>query len=621
MFHVEHWRAMFDILIIGGGHAGVEAAWIASQFNLNVGIVTLPGVGLASTPCNPAIGGVGKGQVVKELDALGGLMGRLADLAGIQYRTLNESKGYAVHSTRVQVDKERYTEFAEKIISTETSIEIIRDKLMGVASENCFKLSLESGRILECKKLIVTAGTFLSGKTHIGPEVRTGGRYESDNSSGAKEIFSNVKTNVKKFKTGTPPRLNRNTINYEMMEVQPSDSNTFNFHFSHELSKRFLKQIDCYITWTNEETHNLIESSKNSSPLFNGQIMAVGPRYCPSIEDKVFRYPDRKKHHLFIEKEGLDIETVYPNGLSTSLPKTVQEKILKTIPALKDSEIINYGYAVEYDVVDTRELDKQLEYKAIPGLYFAGQVNGTSGYEEAAAQGFVAGLSSSLSLLGRDKITFSRRDSYIGVLIEDLVTNYREEPYRLFTARSENRLFIREDNNFSRMYKYRSEMNLKTKLDSFYEKYLLEKNVLLKAIKSKHLNFNSEFKSLFDEFKIPRNDKGIFLEEVLKMGHVDPYKFLSSFLDKVGLLLNPALIKEVSITIKYEGYIARSDREYTKVEKLDSRKINWEELSNSHNISTECRQLISSIKPLTFSELKNINGIRPATLAFVACNI
>lgn len=612
---------MFDILIIGAGHAGVEAAWIAHQHGLQVGMVTLPGIDIASTPCNPAIGGVGKGQVVRELDALGGLMGRIADLAGIQYRTLNESKGFAVHSTRAQVDKEKYSFYANKIISEETNIEIIRARVDGVSKEDYFSVALDTGEVLTSTRIIVTAGTFLAGKTHIGDEVKSGGRYDQQSSGAALDIFSGIKTNKKRFKTGTPPRLDKNTINYELMEVQPSDNETRNFHFAHSEHERNLKQIDCYITWTNEETHNLIDGSKERSPMYNGQISAIGPRYCPSIEDKIFRYPDRKRHHLFIEKEGLNIDTVYPNGLSTSLPKDIQEKILKTVPALAESRIINYGYAVEYDVIETRSLNRELEYVEIPGLYFAGQINGTSGYEEAAAQGFIAGLSAARKSLNEESIYFSRRDSYIGVLIEDLVTNYREEPYRLFTARSENRLFIREDNNFERMYPYRRQFNLNLALDSFYKTYNTQRAALYSAIKKKHFAGNKKNKEFLKQFDVSLPDAGFFLEDILRMGHLNPVEFFKRYLETIGLSFPNYLIRTIAITIKYEGYIERSEREYKKVKKLDSKKINWNEISTSTNISTECRQLIEMVKPETFSELKNINGIRPATLAFVACNL
>ncbi len=487
MFYVEQglMNNVFDILIIGGGHAGVEAVWIAAQFDLRVGLLSGPGASLASTPCNPAVGGVGKGQVVREIDALGGLMGILSDQAGIQFRTLNESKGYAVQSTRVQVDKELYTKVAQEMLSQLPNLTIIREMVKSVEREgDSFLVKTDTGNVIQAKKVIITTGTFLNGKLHTGEEQTLGGRVECKNSVGLNDLLNDIKTLPNRFKTGTPPRIDKNTIDFSKMEPQESDSETRNFHSLSSPYERNSKQVPCFLTRTNSETLSIIRANKHRSPIFNGQIKGVGPRYCPSIEDKAFRYTEKDVHHVFVEPEGLDLDTIYPNGVSTSLPKDVQESFIRTISGLENAKILIHGYAVEYDVVDTSELSQAMEYQSIPGLFFAGQVCGTSGYEEAAGQGIIAGINASLSFLGRETLILDRNDSYIGVMIEDLVSNKRDEPYRLFTARSENRLYVREDNTVQRMIKYRKSLELSSKLDNFQEGFLEEVEILEKIIDS-----------------------------------------------------------------------------------------------------------------------------------------
>ncbi|MFP5387593.1 MAG: tRNA uridine-5-carboxymethylaminomethyl(34) synthesis enzyme MnmG, partial [Bacteriovoracia bacterium] len=461
---------MFDILVVGGGHAGIEAAYIASQFDLDVGIITIPGIGLGSAPCNPSVGGVGKGQVVRELDALGGLMGILADKAGIQFRTLNDSKGFAVQSSRVQIDKEKYSEEAEKIIASIPNITVIREKVTSIHKNEFFEVRGEN--LYLTRKVIMTVGTFLNGKLHTGSEQSYGGRVGCEKSDGLQDLFSDIKTRPQRFKTGTPPRLNKATIDYSKLEEQPSDDRVRNFHCLHSPFERQISQVSCWLARTNQTTMEIIRSNKEKSPMFNGQIKGVGARYCPSIEDKAFRYPEKHVHHVFIEPEGLNLDTVYPSGISSSLPKDVQEQYVRSMDGLESAEIKVYGYAVEYDVIDTTDLRLTLEHVHIPDLYFAGQVNGTSGYEEAAGQGFIAGANASLAIKGKNPLILSRHESYIGVMIEDLTSNTRDEPYRLFTARSENRLYIREDNSLLRMWSYRTEFGLNLPIDQYQKSFI-----------------------------------------------------------------------------------------------------------------------------------------------------
>ncbi len=612
----------FDIIIIGGGHAGSEAAWISSQFGLKVGLISSPNAGLASAPCNPAIGGVGKGQVVREIDALGGLMGIIADRAGIQYRTLNESKGFAVQSTRVQVDKELYTKTAEELLSRVPNLLIIRDMVRSVDKiENAFEVQTESGSVLRAKKIVVTTGTFLNGKLHTGEEQKAGGRVECKESVGLNQLFKEIKTLPNRFKTGTPPRLDRNTIDFSQLEPQESDSSTRNFHSMNSPFSRAARQVSCYLTKTNSQTLGIIRENKKRSPIFNGQIKGIGPRYCPSIEDKAFRYTEKDVHHVFIEPEGLDIDSIYPNGVSTSLPKDVQEAFVRTIKGLENVKILVHGYAVEYDVVDTSQLNRSMEYSSIPGLYFAGQVCGTSGYEEAAGQGIIAGINASLAFLGKEMLILDRNDSYIGVMIEDLVTNKRDEPYRLFTARSENRLYVREDNTISRMRKYRRALDLSSALDDYQEAFLEQVELLENLVSSTMFYATAENRDYFARKHYGPLENNISFKELLKRPDNNPVSVLETETLRLGVVFDLDVIRTVAIATKYEGYIDRAVVETERINRLGRKRINWESLADSKNISYECKLRIKQIRPETFGQLQRIEGIRPATLAYVAGNL
>lgn len=607
----------FDVLVVGGGHAGIEAAYIASQFGLEVGIITIPGIGLGSAPCNPSVGGVGKGQVVRELDALGGLMGILADRAGIQFRTLNDSKGFAVQSSRVQIDKEKYSEEAEKIIATIPNIEVIREKVTKISKNDLFEVTGEN--TYRARKVIMTVGTFLNGKLHTGSEQTPGGRVGCDKSGGLQDIFADIKTRPQRFKTGTPPRLDKSTIDYSKLEEQPSDPSVRNFHCLHSPFERHISQVSCYLARTNKNTMDIIRANKEKSPMFNGQIKGVGARYCPSIEDKAFRYPEKHVHHVFIEPEGLNLDTVYPSGISSSLPKDVQEEYVHSIEGLENAKIKIYGYAVEYDVVDTTDLKLTLEHSEVENLYFAGQVNGTSGYEEAAGQGFIAGANAALSLLGLDPLILSRHDSYIGVMIEDLTSNTRDEPYRLFTARSENRLYIREDNSILRMWPYRTKFHLNLPIDQYQREFIRQYNEMMSFCDETMISEKSPlFKEFSGEGELQQLTRRMSVSEILCQAWLNPVTTLERILQFHGIVLSYDLVRTVAISKKYDGYIKRSEDQFERLKKMDNMKINWEEITASNNISFECKQRIARIKPETFGQLKLIEGIRPATLAVVA---
>ncbi|MDH4466744.1 MAG: tRNA uridine-5-carboxymethylaminomethyl(34) synthesis enzyme MnmG [Bacteriovoracaceae bacterium] len=596
----------YDILILGAGHAGSEAAHIAASFNLRVGLLTLPDVPIASAPCNPSIGGVGKGQVVREIDALGGIMGKIADLSGIQYRTLNESKGAALQSTRVQIDKDIYAKKMEEELQKVKNLSIIRakvKKIHRIESEYLIETEAWSYRT---KRLIVTTGTFLNGVLHCGSEVAEGGRIGADPTDGLSQIFEGIQILETRFKTGTPPRINKDSINFQKLEIQPSDDLVNNFHWNHYSSKndRNLLQVPCYLTYTNKDTLSIVRENKEKSPMYNGQIRATGARYCPSLEDKAYRYVDKNIHHVFLEPEGLELNTYYPSGISTSLPKEIQQKFVRTISGLEDAIIEQYGYAVEYDVVDTTQLDFTLQMRNLPGLYFAGQVNGTSGYEEAAGQGFIAGANAALSLLEKDPLILSRHDSYIGVMIEDLVTEKRDEPYRLFSARCENRLMMREDNSFTRMYSYRKKMELNDQIDHYHESRRIEVEILQNLIDVKT--------SAGDTLRIG---------EVLKQPTLDPVVELQKFLEAADLNFRMDVVREVAISQKYAGYIAKANVDHARSNSKTNLKIsaiNLEKILKSNNISFECKQRISQYRPQTFEQLQKIPGLRPVTVAVIA---
>jgi tRNA uridine 5-carboxymethylaminomethyl modification enzyme len=616
MFHVEQ---KYSVVVIGGGHAGVEAVSILDQFSIATALITLPNVPIGSAPCNPSVGGVGKGQVVRELDALGGIMPYLSDLSGIQYRTLNESKGLAVQSTRVQIDKDKYAEFAGSYVRNLKHVKVIEGRLNSISkSDNLFKLHISENVTILAEKVIITAGTFLGGKLHQGEQVSFGGRVGTEAVSHLKDIFSEIKYNPKRFKTGTPARLFKGSVDTSVMIEQPSDSSTFNFSHSRLDGARNLLQVSCYLTRTNANTLKFIRDNKERSPMYNGQINGVGARYCPSIEDKAYRYPDKNDHHVFVEPEGLDCNTYYPSGISSSLPVDVQDSFLRSISGFENCEIQQYGYAVEYDVVDTQTLKHTLESKDVQGLYFAGQLNGTSGYEEAAGQGFIAGANAALMLLGKEPLVLNRNNSYIGVMIDDLVTMNRDEPYRLFTARAENRLNLREDNVYTRLGPIRLSFGLQNSIDIFIREYLNQFDSLLKFVTHFQINRHDQLISELAIERIENLPETMKLAELLKQSWLDPVDVLRRTFEIYGFDVSRFMVQQLAIEAKYFGYIQRLDEQNAKLVKIDNKKIQWEALIDSKNISFECRQRIKKVQPTTFGQLKRIEGIRPATLAVVA---
>jgi len=543
--------------------------------------------------CNPAIGGLAKGQLVKEIDALGGQMAKAADAAAIQFRMLNTRKGPAVRSTRAQVDRHAYKLYVKSVIDSQPNLDvmqgIVENILLKDGTVEGVKTSLNE--IYYCKALIVTPGTFLNGLIHIGLDHFDGGRIGEEPSKGLSSALKRLKLRMGRLKTGTCARLDGKTIHFDKLAIQPGDEDIKPFSF--QTKKIIKKQVPCYITYTNPKTHNIIRSNLDRSPLFTGKIKGAGARYCPSIEDKVYRFADRDRHHIFLEPEGLNTDEYYPNGISTSLPIDVQEKIAHSIEGLEDARITRPGYGIEYDYVDPTQLFPTLEVKSAPGLYLAGQINGTTGYEEAASLGLMAGINAALKVKCRNPLILERSQAYIGVLIDDLVTKGTNEPYRMFTSRVEYRLVLREDNADLRL----------TPIG--YKIGLVDEKAYHDVMKKKG-NIESEIKRL----------KGSRLEKVLRRPGVSYQDALAQ--EKVIPVLTSDEVNEVEIEIKYEGFIKRQLGDIGRFSKLERIKVPERiDYKVIHGLSNEIKEKLSNIKPLNLGQASRVSGVTPAAISIL----
>ena len=601
-----------DIIVIGGGHAGCEAAYAASRFNKKVLLVTHDTSSIGQMSCNPAIGGLGKSHLVREIDAMGGLMAVCADKAGIHFKILNSSKGPAVRATRSQSDRLLYSESVKSIINSEHSLSTLSDEVIDIEikSGNAAGVKLRSGEVIRAQKIILTAGTFLNGKLFTGEEEEDGGRKKSQPSKILANCLRNLDLGDARLKTGTPPRILASSIDFSALEVQPGDSPRPCMSFIGS-PEDHPDQMNCFITRTNEQTHDFIRSGLDRSPMFSGRIDGVGPRYCPSIEDKIHRFADKESHQIFIEPEGLLSKEVYPNGISTSMPKDIQEKMVKSILGFEKAKITQFGYAVEYDFFDPRNLSHTLETKNIKNLYFAGQINGTTGYEEAAAQGLVAGINAALSIEGKEPWIESRSNSYIGVLIDDLITLGTKEPYRMFTSRAEHRLLLREDNADQRLTPYAHSLGILSK-----ERW--------KIFQSKMAKIESETEAL-KRIKIDpssfggKNTSKQPVLSVLKRPEAkleDIYKLLKRSLPEKGVLL------DIETKKKYAGYIERQNKEIKKIQKYENAKIPEEIIfSDIVGLSNEVKQKLEKVLPKTIAHAQRIPGITPAAISLLLVHI
>ena len=615
---------IYDVLIIGGGHAGVEAAVAPAKMGCSVGLITMDKNALSRMSCNPAIGGTAKGHLVREIDALGGLMGRIADQTGIQFRMLNKSKGPAVWSPRCQSDRRLYSDVTAKFVLSQKNLDIIEDSVIEILIEKGVVEGVRttSSEEIKSKTVILSAGTFMNAIMHTGLSATSGGRFGEKPSVGITEGLVKHGFVAGRLKTGTPPRLKKETINFSILEEQPGDEQPQPFsHFTDMCNFPSLPQVSCHITYTDKDVHKILEKGFDRSPMFTGLISGVGPRYCPSIEDKVVRFSDKEKHQLYLEPEGLNSDQIYLNGFATSLPEEIQIEALHSIKGLEEVEVVRPGYAVEYDFFPPHQVDSTLETKLVKGLYFAGQVNGTSGYEEAAAQGLIAGINAALKIQGRKEFIIKRSEAYIGVLIDDLVTKSTDEPYRMFTSRAEHRLLLRQDNADRRLMKHGGEFGLVESkyvddIESRERKILAVSNACRDIkFKSKHINdfLESKGSSPIDSSETIAN---LCRRPELSLFDLLTFNGLANSDEIKTLLEDEVALQQVEIDLKYEGYLKRQEEMIAKLERYEDNKIpltlNYLELKA---LSAESREKLQRYKPRSIGQASRIPGVTPSDIS------
>lgn len=608
----------FDVVVIGGGHAGCEAAHAAAKIGVRTAMVTLDPDRIGVMSCNPAIGGLAKGQLVKEIDALGGVMGRITDLTSIQSRRLNASKGPAVRSSRAQCDKRRYAAAMQEFMSGLPGLTILRGEVVRIHVEHgrVVGVELKDGSWIPTRAVIVTSGTFLQAIMHTGEVQEKGGRRGDAGAYGLSGDLKAMGFSLRRLKTGTPPRLHKDSIDFSGLSPQPGDEVPLPFSFYHRPNPfPYLPQVSCYLTYTNEQVHDVIRKNMHRSPMFSGAITGVGPRYCPSIEDKVHRFADKERHQLFLEPEGLDVNEIYVNGISTSLPRDVQEKFVRAIPGLERAEFLLFGYAVEYDAVDARQLKTTYESKDVTGLFFAGQVNGTSGYEEAAAQGLVAGVNAAQLTLGREPVVITRLDGYVGVLTDDLTTKGSDEPYRMFTSRCEYRLLQREDNADLRLSRIAASIGLldAQSVDAFEEK---SRQIELagRLLQERFFYPTEEQNAALSRFQIASIRDRVSAAMLLRRPEVT-WSVLCD-LGFPGREISADAAEQAEINVKYEGYISRDMELLEGVRKAEnSRFPEHFDFHSVPGISNEIRGKLSKTRPETLGQASRISGVTPAAIA------
>ncbi len=608
----------YDIIVVGGGHAGIEASHIAAFKGHKTLLITMNIKNIGDMPCNPSIGGTSKGIIVREIDALGGLMGRIADHSHFQIKMLNNSKGPAVRSLRAQADKVTYPKNMLNALESTENLTIKEGMVEDLIIENnsVKGVILSDGTKVYSKAVILTTGTYLKANILIGSENTEGGPHGESRSNYLSDNLKKYGLTIQRLKTGTPQRIKASSIDFSQMKEETGDNEYWTFSLDEDASYKINEQQKCYLVYTNEHTHKIILDNLDKSAMYGGYVTGIGPRYCPSIEDKLVRFKDKERHQLFLEPESLYYDEWYLQGFSTSMPRDIQEKMVHSLKGLENAIITKYAYAIEYDAIDPLQIKPSLENKVIENLFTAGQINGTSGYEEAAGQGIIAGINASLKLEEREPLILKRNDAYIGVLIDDLVTKGTSEPYRMLTSRAEFRLLLRHDNASQRLRGYAHEVGSIT--NEQYNNYLKETkdlNACMLDLETSKLKITPEVKKVFDENNIPIPSKTESFKDLLKRPEIS-LSFLQNF---IHLPYDKKILEQVSISIKYEGYINKAYKEVEKMTKLESKQIPEDiDYNKIINLASEARQKLLKVRPISIGQASRISGVNPSDIAVLS---